>query len=170
MADDTKTDAEKMAKLSDLIKDVRIAMLTTVYDADELRSRPMAYQHPDSGFDGTLYFFTKADSGKVGEVAADHNVNVSFANPKGQDYVSVSGAARLSRDKAKMKELWNPAYKAWFPDGLEDPDIALLIVDTKRAEYWDSPSSVVVHLVGVIKASVTGTPMKGGENETVQLA
>ena len=169
MADEKKTDAEKMAKLSDLIKDVRIAMLTTVFEGNELHSRPMAYQHPKEGFDGTVYFFTRGSSGKVHEMEAAHNVNVSFSDPKGQDFVSISGTAQLSRDEVKMEQLWNPALKAWFPDELKDPDIALLVVDTKSAEYWDGPNSVVIHLVGVVKAAVTGTPMKGGENETIQI-
>ncbi len=64
MADEPKTDAEKMAKIDELITNINIAMLTTVDDTDgALRSRPMAYQHPKEAFDGTLYFFTDAASG-----------------------------------------------------------------------------------------------------------
>ena len=167
MADEPKTDAEKMAKIDELITDMRIAMLTTVdEESGGLRSRPMAYQHPKEGFDGTIYFFTDASSGKVDEIDKEHKVNVAFSNPKGNDYVSISGTARLSKDHAKITELWNPIYKAWFPDGLEDPNLALLVVTTDRAEYWASPNGALLQVFGFVKAAVTGTRASGGEHGT----
>ena len=123
----------------------------------------------DVEFDGDLWFFTSASEPKVEEVGRHPQVNVSFARPDKQHYVSVSGRARLVRDRRKIEELWNPAYKAWFPDGLEDPDLALLKVTAEKAEYWDGNSSVVAHLVGLVKAAATGTSYQGGENEKVDL-
>ena len=55
-----------------------------------------------------------------------------------------------------MKELWNPIHKAWFPKGVDDPNLGLLRVDIEKAEYWDPPSSKVVQLIGFAKAIVTG--------------
>jgi general stress protein 26 len=131
--------ADAIKTLGALIKDIKFAMLTTVEDDGSLRSRPMATQQAE--FDGDLWFFTGASSAKVGEVQRDRQVNVSYADTDGQRYVSVSGTAQLVRDRAKIKELWNPIFKAWFPDGLDDPDLALLKVAVERAEFWDSPSS-----------------------------
>jgi general stress protein 26 len=156
---------EAIAKLGSLIQDMKVAMLTTVDDDGSLRSRPMATQQ--AGFDGTLWFFTRADSPKVEEIDHEHRVNVSYADAHKQQYVSVSGTARLVRDPAKNKELWNPAYKAWFPGGLDDPTLALLRVDVDKAEYWDTPSSAVVHIVGFVKAAVTGQSYKPGEHAKV---
>ena len=158
---------KSIRKLASLIKDIRFAMLTTVCPDGTLRSRPMAT--PQDEFDGTLWFFTPADSAKVHEIEDDQHVNVSFADPDHNNYVSVSGRASLVRDKARMKELWNPFYKAWFPKGLDDPKIALLRIVVEQAEYWDSPDSKLVQLAGFIKASVTGKPAKGGENKKVTL-
>jgi general stress protein 26 len=107
-------------------------------------------------FDGDLWFFTSAGSAKVGEVQRDRQVNMSYADTDGQRYVSVSGTAQLVRDRAKIKELWNPIFKAWFHDRLDDSDLALLKVAVERAEYWDSPSSKVVQLYGFVKAVATG--------------
>jgi general stress protein 26 len=155
-------------KIRDLIKGIRFAMLTTV-DADgSLRSRPMAAQEME--LDGDLWFFTGASSHKVGEVERDHRVNVSFAAPDDNTYVSVSGTARLVRDKAKAEELWNPFVKAWFPKGLDDPDLALLRVEVEKAEYWDAPSSKMVQLYGLVKATLTGKrPEKVGDHEKLDL-
>lgn len=152
-------------KLGEMMKGIEFAMLTTTDDDGSLRSRPMATQQVE--FDGRIYFFTHASSPKVDEVEREDEVNVSYADPQQHRYVSVSGKARTSRDREKMKELWSPALKAWFPGGLEDPDLALLSVDVERAEYWDSPSSPVAHLVGFVKAVATGTTYQPGENEKI---
>jgi general stress protein 26 len=146
-------------KLASLIKGVRTAMLTTLDHDGELRSRPMASQ--DVEFDGTLWFFTKAESAKVHEIDREHHVNLAYVNPDKQIYVSVSGLARLTRNKQKAKELWSPMHLAWFPEGIDDPDLALLEVQVTKAEYWDSPSSAVVVLAGFAKALFTGKPYDG---------
>ena len=166
MATPTDRDAA-IKKVASLIKDIQFAMLTTAESDGSLRSRPMATQKTE--FDGTLWFFTRADSPKVGEIDDQHQVGLSYADPGKNDYVSISGTARLVRDPAKNKELWNPLYKAWFPDGLDDPQLALLKVDVDKAEYWDSPSSKVVQVVGFVKAMVTGQPAKVGDHGKVSM-
>ena len=158
---------EAIQKLGKMIEGIKIAMLATIDEDGSLRSRPMMTQETE--FDGELWFFTRASAPKVDEIEHDHHVNVSYAAPDDNRYVSVSGMARLVRDRAKIEELWNPAYKAWFPDGLDDPDLALLQVSVDHAEYWDSPSSTMVHLIGVAKAVATGKSYEGGENEKIEL-
>jgi len=157
MDNQTKNNSnEELKKLGEKIKDIRIAMLTTLEDDGSLRSRPMATQQTE--FDGTLWFFTKDNSPKVAEVAHDQHVNLSYAKPDDELYISISGTARIVRDKQKVKELWNPFVKAWFPKGPEDPELVLLRVDPGQAEYWDSPSGTMVQLYGLVKAVVTGKP------------
>ena len=163
----TTADQNDVKKLGELIKDISVAMMTTICDDGTLRSRPMVTQQVP--FDGTLWFFTRGDSPKVDEVRQHHEVNLSYAKPDAQHYVSVSGTAAVVRDREKLKELWNPMYKAWFPKGLDDPELALLRVDVSKAEYWDSPSSTMVHLVGFVKAIVTGQEYRPGENKKVNL-
>ena len=155
-------------KLRDLIKDIRFAMLTTIDKDGSLKSRPMATQ--EAKFDGDLLFFTPGASPKVDEVERDERVNVSYASPDDNRYVSVSGTAVLVRDRAKIKELWNPALKAWFPKGLDDPDLALLRVRVEKAEYWEYPSNKMVQLAGFVKAIATGKQADDlGENEKINL-
>ena len=73
-------------------------------------------------------------------------------------------------DRAKAEELWNPLLKAWFPDGLDTPGLALLKVHATSAEYWESAhSSKVITLLGYAKAAVTGKTPDAGENETVRM-
>ncbi|MBC8102672.1 MAG: pyridoxamine 5'-phosphate oxidase family protein [Cytophagales bacterium] len=160
---------EALAKLRDLIKGIDIAMLTTVDTTDgTLRSRPMSI-NGEVEFDGDLWFFTRASSHKVDEIERSPQVNASFAQPEKQNYVSMSGNASLITDREKMKQLWKPHLKAWFPEGTDDPDMALLKVSVVKAEYWDSPSGLLVHVYGVVKATLTGQSPSSGEDVKVNL-
>ena len=160
---------EAVAKLRDLIKGIDIAMLTTVDTSDgTLRSRPMS-TNGDVEFDGDLWFFTRASSHKVEEIERSPQVNASFAQPNKQNYVSMSGTAALVTDRDKMKELWKPELKAWFPEGTDDPDMALLKVNVVKAEYWDAPASLLLHAYGLVKATITGKSPSGGEDVKVSL-
>ncbi len=168
MSDQSHDEAVK--KLGKLIADVQFAMMTTAEPDGSLRSRPMAtHTNHNAEFDGTLWFFTKGESPKVDEVKQDRHVNLSFSSPEQSKYVSVSGTAMLVRDKAKQEELWTSKYIAWFPKGLDDPDLALLRVEVEKAEYWDTPSSTVAHIVGFVKAVTTGKPYKVGDHDKITL-
>lgn len=153
-------------KLWDLIKAVEIAMMVTE-DGEHLRSRPMAMSQTE--FDGTLWFFTRASSHKVAELESEHRVNLAFAHPGKQDYVSVSGRASLVRDRAAIDQHWSEAVRVWFPKGKDDPEIALLKVTVQQAEYWDAPSSTMLHAYGYVKAAVTGQSPQPGGHGTVNL-
>jgi general stress protein 26 len=165
MADDSR--AQDLAHLKKLLKGIQFAMLTTTDANGELHSRPMATQELDEN--GDLWFFTQKSSHKLDEVDHDRHVNVAYAEPSENRFVSVSGLAELVLDPAKNKELWNPLYKAWFPDGLDDAELALLKVHVNRAQYWDSPSSRMVQLAGFLKATLTGQQYRPGENKEVVL-
>jgi general stress protein 26 len=160
-------DAETLEKLSTMIKGIKVAMLTSE-DAGHLRSRPMVAAQKD--FHGTLYFYTRASAHKVDEVGAHQRVGISYADAGAQNYVSLSGTAQVVRDKSEIEAHWGEAMRTWFPKGTEDPDIAILKVDVDQAEYWDAPSSTMLHLYGYIKAVTTGTSPHPGGNEKVQIA
>jgi general stress protein 26 len=154
-------------KIAELVTGIDIAMLTTVEPDGSLRSRPMSTQELE--FDGELWFFTYTDSAKVDEVQREQRVNVSYADKNKQRYVSLSGTASLVRDRAKMEELWSPIHKAWFPDGLETPGIALLRIQVDHGEYWSAPGGKVGQLMGLATALVKGEEADYGENEKFTL-
>jgi general stress protein 26 len=157
---------ENIDKLQDLIKGIKVAMLTTAEEKGTLHSRPMMTQETD--FDGDLWFFTRDDSPKVEQAEQDRHVNVSYSAPDKNVYVSVTGTARIIHDKRKMEELWKPIYKAFFHDGLEDPHLALIKVSVDSAEFWEGPSGIVGKLVGFVKAAL-GDEKAGGDNDKISL-
>ena len=139
-------------------------MLTTVDESGDLHSRPMSLNGDVDDY-GNLWFFTSSNSHKASEIEETPNVNVSFIDTDQQHYVSISGAAELVRDKQKIKELWKPVLKAWFPDGPDQPDVALLKVKVSKAEYWDTPSSTIAQAISFVSAIVTGKQVELGENK-----
>jgi general stress protein 26 len=159
---------EGAQKLYSLIKGVKICMMTTVEPDGSLHSRPMYNQDADEA--GDLWFFTRLSSPKVTEISKDGQVNLAFSNPDKQDYVSVSGRAEIVRERAKIDEKWSAPLKAWFPDGKDDPQIALIRVHPEKGEYWDSPSSTLVHIYGYAKAALTGSsPTELSDQKKVNL-
>lgn len=159
---------EKVDTLWRLVRRVRIAMLVTQDAEGELRARPMANQQADA-FDGTLWFFTAEDSTKVREAERDRRVNLSLADASDQTYVSVSGTAEIVRDRAEIDRRWSANLATWFPKGKDDPNVALIKVTAHKGEYWDAPSSTMVHAYGYVKAKLAGTPPDPGAHGKVRL-
>ncbi|HEX8294242.1 MAG TPA: pyridoxamine 5'-phosphate oxidase family protein [Pyrinomonadaceae bacterium] len=162
------TQDDKVGRLREIVKAVDICMLTTVDERGDLHSRPMS-NNRDVEFDGDLWFFTYGSSHKADEVGRVPKVNASFADTGGQLYASLTGRAEVVRDRAKIEGLWKPQLRAWFPEGVDTPDIALLKVTVERAEYWDGSQSVVAHAVSLVSSLVTGEPARPGENEKIEL-
>jgi general stress protein 26 len=162
---DTDTPISHVAKL---VERAKISMLTTMTAEGKHVSRPMGLQEVE--FDGDLWFFASDDSAKAREIQANPQVNVSFSNDKSSEWTSISGTAEVVHDRAKAEELWSAPLKAWFPDGLDTPGLALIKVHADSAEYWEAPSSKVVRLIGAARAAATGDPDKfPSTNETVEL-
>ena len=153
-----------LEKLRTMVKDIDFCMLTTVDENGDPHSRPMS-SNGDIDLNGDIWFFTGVSSHKVSEISNLPKVNVSFADPDNQHYVSITGTAELVRDRKKIEELWRPEFKMWFPEGKDDPEIALLKVNLEKAEYWDSPSSTIGFALDFVSSLVTGKEANSGENK-----
>ena len=148
----------------ELMKKIGFAMLVT-HDGDKLRARPMsAFLERESN---TIYFLTDARRHKDEEIARNPGINLSFADAGSQKYVSITGTAAVSNDRAKIKQLFSTPAKAWW-DSDEDPNIRVLKITPDDAEFWDSPGSVISY-VKMAAAAVTGTRPEIGDNRKVSL-
>jgi general stress protein 26 len=148
-------------RIYELIKGAHIAMLTSVAKDGTMSSRPMAVQN--TPFNGTLWHLTRSTSEKIGEVQQDDRVTVTFAEPKESKYVSLKGQASVNQDRAKIKELWNPLYKAWFPKGEDDPEITVLRMHVSEADFWEASGSKLVMGLKYLAAAITGGTLPVGE-------
>lgn len=164
----SSTHTESLEKLREMIKDIDFCMLTTLDESGDPHSRPMS-SNGQIDPDGDIWFFTGVSSHKVSEVNNSPKVNLSFADPKNQKYISVTGTAELNRDRNKIDELWKPEFKMWFPEGKDDPEIALLRIKLEKAEYWDSPSSSISYALSFVSSLITGKQPDFGENKELTL-
>jgi general stress protein 26 len=155
---------ENLEKIREMVKDIDFCMLTTVDEKGDLHSRPMS-ANGEIDPNGDIWFFTGVSSHKVSEIEKFPKVNVSFADPENQHYVSITGQAQLVRDQKKIEELWKPEFKMWFPEGKDDPEVALLRITLEKAEYWDSPSSTIGYALSFVSSLVTGNEADAGENK-----
>jgi general stress protein 26 len=156
-----KTD--ELDRLAGLIESMKVGMLTTLTPDGSMRSRPLQTLLMDA--QARLWFFVEAQSPKTEEMEAhDHQVCLSYADPEKMSFVSVSGTGRVVRDPERMRELWTPLAKAWFPRGVDDPALALLEVRLDKAELWDAPGSATMRMSGLVKALATGERAAMGDN------
>jgi general stress protein 26 len=140
---------DPIAKLNELIKGIEFATLTTIRPDGRLHSCPMTTAEVHG--DGALWFFSANKSEKVEAIKSDRRVNLAYADAGSQRYVSITGDAEPVRDHLKAKELWTSAYEKWFPKGLDDPNLILLRIQVREAEYWDAAAGHMVPLSGFAK-------------------
>lgn len=109
---------------------------------------PLTAQLDDEQVD-TLYFFI----GKDNRAARGGQGMVQFVS-KGHDFFAcLDGTARIDNDQAQIDKLWNSQVEAWFPEGKDDPNLALLRFDINSAEMWETDIS----LTGRVKMLFGGT-------------
>src|SRR5687768_5622783 len=155
---------DDVARVWDLMEKISFCMLAT-WNGSELRSRPMDARVRRK--EDAIYLLTDARHLKDDEIAHYPKLNLAFADTGAMKYVSLSGEAKVTNDRTKIKELWEPTAKAWW-DSADNPNIRLLTVTPTDAEYWDSPGKTV-SMVKMLVAAATGSRPDLGKNEKVAM-
>jgi general stress protein 26 len=165
-----KTELEKFYALVD---EIEIAMMTTRRPDGHLESRAMANQKRAAGAD--LWFVTAEGSGKLRDLEQDPHVNLSYFKDGTMEWISVSGIATISRDRAKIRELYASDWAAWFPDQgdprhgtPDDPRFVLIGVDVHAAVFLEVNKPKPVVLYEVAKGWLTGQEPDIGEMHRIQ--
>ena len=157
--------------LWELIKDIKFGMLTHRHPNGMLHAHPLTTQNRSMDENNELFFFINKSGELYERLLTDGEVNVSYADPEEDSYVSLSGQARFIDDQDKKEALWNMFAKAWFPGGTTDPNLALLSVRLRHAEYWDVKQNQMVQLFKMAKAALTGEPPRDmGEHKELSLS
>ncbi len=150
-------------QLINLLHDFDAAMLVTHTPEGHMRGRPMMLTDVEDS--GVLWFISGERSGKIDEIEQNPDMLITFQNDR-QRYISLSGFGALVRDKSKIADLWKESYKAWFPQGKDDPNITLIRVEPREAEYWDNKGgNGVAMLFETVKAYATNTTPEVKEPE-----
>ena len=164
---------DELKQLYEMIDDIEIGMMTTRRGDGHLESRAMASQKQAPGAD--LWFVTTENTAKLRDLAGDPHLNIGFYHSKTREWISVSGIARLSRDKRTIAALYAADWRAWFPDEgdprhgtPDDPRIVLIGIDIHAAVYLEVDKPRPVVLYEMAKGWLTGTLPDIGEMHTVR--
>lgn len=165
--------ASELDKFYEMVSDMEIAMMTTRRADGHLESRAMATQKQASGAD--LWFVTMADTGKVRDIEADPHVNLAYYKDRTREWVSVSGLATVSRDRAKIHELYAPDWKIWFTEEgdprhgtPDDPRMVLIGVQVHAAVFLEVNKPQPVVLYEMVKGWLTGNMPELGETHRLK--
>jgi general stress protein 26 len=149
---------EAKDKFKKLVDDIKVCMFITNHPESE-HTRPMFTIEVDD--EQSLWFFTDIRSLKVEEVSDDKTVHLVYAHPGKESFLDVWGTATVNTDKNMIRDKWSPMIKAWFPDGVDDPNICLLKVKPQNAYYWDAKYGKMISMLKMVVAAVTGNKNVG---------
>lgn len=160
---------ENIDKIQAVIKDVKFAMMSTINSKGDLHAWPMTTSEISLG-GKEIWFIGDKTSDVVKDIQDNPKVGLSYATQDEKNYVSISGNAELSNDKAKLDELWSPVYNAFFEHGKEDETVQLIKIVPHGAECWLSGSSTINVFKMAAAALQDGKTAEGiGEQFSVSL-
>ena len=163
----------ELDKFYDAIDSIETAMMTTRRGDGHFHARAMANQKRADGAD--LWFVCKDGTAKLSDLANDPHIGLTYYRDSNREWVSVSGTAIISRDRAKIHELYEPDWKMWFDDEgdprhgtPDDPRMVLIGVTVHAAEFLEINKSKPVLLFEMVKGWATGTEPDLGEMHAIQ--
>lgn len=161
---------ENMDKIQAMVKDIKYTMMTTRTSEDHLHSCPMNTTETSIGA-REIWFIGHQPSDTVDNINHNPEVNLSYASKDDKSYLSITGTAELIEDRAKLEELWQTIYNAYFEHGIDDPKIQLIKVVPHGAEYWENGNTLTSALK-ITAAAVTETAVGDslGENFSINLS
>ncbi len=164
MSDEIKlTDEAALNKLKELAEGIRVCMFETGPHASEIR--PMSTLEVDTK--GNIWFFSAAESEKNKQISFHPDVRLVYSDNTNSKYLVVDGDATIIEDRLKAAMLWTPVAKAWFPEGVDDPNLRLICVHPHKAHYWDVKYGKMIAFLQMAAAAVTGKPADVGEQGTL---
>ena len=149
-----------LSKLKEMAEDAKLCMFNTRLCGAPFNTRPMATQAVDD--DGTIWFFSPADSTKNQDIARDNRVQLIYSNRSASEFLTLYGTAKIIVDPVKAKKLWNVFLTTWFHDGPEDPNVTLLKFTPREGYYWDTKHNKMIQSMKIVVGAIKGKMLDDG--------
>jgi general stress protein 26 len=149
--------AAAIEKMTALIKAAETCFFVTSTQGGAVDARPMSVLDVDK--QGNLWFMSASDSHKNQELQTDAAVRLFFQGSPHSEFLHLEGRATVSRDKAKIKELWKFVLKTWFTEGEDDPRITVIKVAPSHGYYWDTKHGNAVAGVKMMIGAAVGVTL-----------
>lgn len=152
-------------KIRQIVKSTRVCLFGTSEGHPPLEVRPMSVQDVDAV--GNVWFLSAASSFQNKQISRHPQVQLLFANPGSSEYLSLHGRAFISTSRPLKEKYWNPLASAWFKDGIDDPELTVIRVQTEHGHYWDTEYGKTVTMLSLVVGAVTGKPVTTGKHGEV---
>lgn len=136
---------EAKKRIKDMAEKASCFFCSNIKTGIPFSTRPMSVQKIDDN--GNFWFLSADDSHKNEEIGHDPFVHLLFQGSSYSDFLNIYGLAEISKDKEKIKELWEPILKTWFTEGIDDPRITVIKVEPTEGYYWDNKHGNAVAFV-----------------------
>ncbi|MEJ7627479.1 MAG: pyridoxamine 5'-phosphate oxidase family protein [Ferruginibacter sp.] len=151
-------DKKAVNKIKELAKNASTCFFcTSTGTAKPFQTRPMSVQDVDD--EGNIWFLSAEDSSLNEQVIADNKVQLLFQGSAHSDFLAINGSASISKDKQKIKEFWGPLLKTWFTEGVDDPRITVIKVETGDGYYWDNKHGNAIAFAKMSLGAMLGKTM-----------
>ncbi len=161
------THQEAIDKFKEIVKHESTCLFTTQLTKVPLTTRPMSVKKVCD--QGNFWFLSPSDSDKNQEISNDPRVQLFISNTSNYEFLSIYGKATITKDKAKIDELWSDIAKAWFPEGKDDPRVTVIKVSPEEGFYWDTKDGKLVSMIKILASAVTGKTMQEGVEGTISV-
>lgn|SRR5690606_26663544 len=160
--------ADAVDKIKEIVDKAKTCFFcTAITTGGSSGARPMSVQEVDD--EGNFWFLSASDTHKDQELHLDPHVRLYFQGSAHSDFLEINGIATASRDKAKIKELWEPIMKTWFTEGEDDPRISVIKVAPIDGHYWDTKHGIAVAGVKMLIGAALGKTMHDSVEGSLQL-
>ena len=157
---------EAIEKIKELAsKSSTCFMCTDIQSNQSFSARPMTVQETDD--EGNLWFLSANDSEHNLELKKDPYLQLLFKGSDYSDFLSIYGEATVTRDKARIEQLWEPIFKTWFTEGKEDPRITVIKVRPLEGYYWDTKHNMAVGFIKRLVGAAIGKTLDDSVEGTV---
>jgi general stress protein 26 len=150
MSTDINNRAEVERRLWDEIEKHQTGMLGIGGGAPHHTQPMTAFAEPETG---EIWFFSRDDTELVQEIGA--GVSAVFVFQQKDVQACLAGRLSLHRDPARIDRYWNAVIAAWYPDGKEDPHLALIRMTLDDAQVWISQAGPARFAWEIAKANAT---------------
>lgn len=146
-------------KLKQLMSNCSVGMLGT-FEEVRMTFRPMSQVDVDDS--GNIWFFVDMTSAVAEQINTNPNVYVNYSCEKVSTFITIEGVANISNvNRDKIKELYNPSVKGWFPGDVDDPNLGLLIVHPLEIDYWENNENKVLSYIKLLSGAGTVAGERG---------
>lgn len=167
MSQDNLNNQEAIAQLKEMVDRIDVCIMCTDIQDYKMNTAPMSRQEVDES--GTIWFLGHSDSDTCVNIEHDSRVALHFGHPGNYEFITISGTAYLSQDKARIEKYWIKMMDGWFETGKDDPAIRIIEVRPEEANYWTNKDGKVMTVLKIAASAITGGSYDPGKEGTLNI-